>query len=91
MHGSDLGVCESQDYHWWWRSFFTSGSSAIYLFLYSVYYYFTRAKSAKFVAALSYVGYCVILSYTFFVLTGFVGFVSCFLFIRKIYASVKID
>jgi len=81
----------SEDYHWWWRSFFTSGSSAIYLFLYSVYYYFTRAKSAKFVAALSYVGYCVILSYTFFVLTGFVGFVSCFLFIRKIYASVKID
>jgi len=25
----------SEDYHWWWRSFFTSGSSAVYMFLYS--------------------------------------------------------
>merc|ERR1719263_389129 len=81
----------SEDYHWWWRAFFTAGSSSLYLFAYSVYYWATRAKTAKFVAGLSYIGYVVILSYIFFVLTGFVGFISCFWFVRKIYASVKID
>ena len=57
----------------------------------SVYYWATRAKTAKFVAGLSYLGYVFILSYVFFVLTGFIGFISCFWFVRKIYASVKID
>jgi len=81
----------SEDYHWWWRAFFTAGSSSVYLFVYSVYYWATRAKTAKFVAGLSYLGYVFILSYVFFVLTGFIGFISCFWFVRKIYASVKID
>ena len=25
----------SEDYHWWWRAFNTSGCSALYLFAYS--------------------------------------------------------
>merc|ERR1711871_1787948 len=28
-----------EDYHWWWRSFITAGSSALYLFLYSILYF----------------------------------------------------
>merc|ERR1712187_920126 len=28
----------SEDYNWWWRSFFSSASSAIYVFLYSILY-----------------------------------------------------
>jgi transmembrane 9 superfamily protein 2/4 len=32
----------SEDYHWWWRSFLTSGSSAFYLFLYAILYYVTK-------------------------------------------------
>jgi len=81
----------SEDYHWWWRAFFTAGSSSLYLFVYSVYYWATRTKTSNFVAGMAYIGYVVILSYIFFVLTGFVGFIACFWFVRKIYASVKID
>ena len=29
----------SEDYNWWWRSFLTSGSSAIYLFAYAIVYF----------------------------------------------------
>merc|ERR1712151_379586 len=32
----------SENYHWWWRSFFSSGSSGIYVFAYSILYFFTR-------------------------------------------------
>ena len=28
----------NEDYQWWWRSFLSSGSAAIYLFLYAVWY-----------------------------------------------------
>ena len=37
----------SEDYHWWWRSFLTSGSSAIYLFLYSILYFVTKLDVSK--------------------------------------------
>jgi transmembrane 9 superfamily protein 2/4 len=29
----------SEDYRWWWRSLLTSGSTALYVFLYSIAYF----------------------------------------------------
>eukprot|EP00667_Euglena_gracilis_P004952 EG_transcript_4981 len=82
----------SEDYHWWWRSFMTAGSSGLYLFLYSIFYFFTSSfKMKKFVSVLLFFGYMGIISYIFFVMTGTMGFLACFLFIRKIYSSIKVD
>ncbi|CAK7356852.1 unnamed protein product [Dovyalis caffra] len=81
----------SEDYHWWWRSYLTAGSSALYLFLYSIFYFFTKLEITKFVSGVLYFGYMIIISYAFFVLTGTIGFYACFWFVRKIYSSVKID
>lgn len=80
----------SEDYHWWWRSYCTSGTSALYLFLYSVYYY-TKLEITKFVPMMVYFGYMAIISYGFFCLTGTIGFYSCYWFVRKIYSAVKFD
>ncbi|KAF6174931.1 hypothetical protein GIB67_026419 [Kingdonia uniflora] len=81
----------SEDYHWWWRAYLTAGSSALYLFLYSIFYFFTKLEITKFVSGILYFGYMLIVSYAFFVLTGTIGFYACFWFVRKIYSSVKID
>merc|ERR1719263_2029010 len=34
----------NEDYHWWWRSFLSSGSAAIYLFLYAVWYFVSKLE-----------------------------------------------
>ncbi|KAH6790920.1 Endomembrane protein 70 protein family [Perilla frutescens var. frutescens] len=81
----------SEDYLWWWRSYLTSASSAIYLFLYAVFYFFTKLDITKPVSGALYFGYMLIASYAFFVLTGTIGFYACFWFTRLIYSSVKID
>lgn len=81
----------SEDYHWWWRAYLTSGSSALYLFLYAAFYFFTKLDITKVVSGILYFGYMVIISYSFFVLTGTIGFYACFWFVRTIYASVKFD
>ncbi|KMZ73403.1 Transmembrane 9 superfamily protein member [Zostera marina] len=81
----------SEDYRWWWRAYMTSGSCAVYLFLYSVFYFFTKLEITKMVSGILYFGYMLIASYAFFMLTGTIGFYACFLFIRLIYSSVKID
>lgn len=81
----------SEDYMWWWRSYLTSGSSALYLFLYTTFYFFTKLEITKPVSGVLYFGYMLLLSYGFFVVTGTIGFYACFLFTRLIYSSVKID
>lgn len=81
----------SEDYLWWWRSYLTSGSSALYLFLYAAFYFFTKLEITKPVSGMLYFGYMLIASYAFFVLTGTIGFYACFWFTRLIYSSVKID
>ncbi|XP_057767826.1 transmembrane 9 superfamily member 9-like [Salvia miltiorrhiza] len=81
----------SEDYLWWWRSYLTAGSSALYLFLYATFYFFTRLSITNAVSGALYFGYMLIASYAFFVLTGTIGFYACFCFTRLIYSSVKID
>jgi len=81
----------SEDYHWWWRSFFTAGSSAVYMFAYSIFYFYTKLEITKFVSTLLYFGYMWILSFSFFVLTGTIGFGACFVFTYHIYGAIKVD
>ena len=80
----------SEDYHWWWRSFFTSGSSALYLFLYSAFY-FSKLDITFTSSTLVYFGYMFVISLLFFLCTGVIGFLSCHWFVRKIYSSIKVD
>ncbi|RKO92027.1 hypothetical protein BDK51DRAFT_30227, partial [Blyttiomyces helicus] len=79
----------SEDYHWWWRAFLTSGASALYVFLYGIMYYLTRLHIDDAASTILYFGWTFIMSLIFFVLTGTIGFTACFLFVRKIYASIK--
>jgi transmembrane 9 superfamily protein 2/4 len=69
----------AEDYHWWWRSFLTSGCSGLYLFIYSIIYMLTKMVMTRGVSILLYVGYMAIASYSFAILTGTVGFfAACF-------------
>ena len=81
----------SEDYRWWWRSFLTSGSSALYLFAYSMFYFYSKLDITKIVPAMMYFGYQLIIALSFFCLTGTIGFYACRWFVRKIYGAVKID
>ncbi|CAM1303789.1 TM9SF4 (predicted), partial [Pycnogonum litorale] len=80
-----------EDYHWWWRSFFVSGGSAIYVFAYSVFYFKSKLQITEFIPTLLYFGYTGLMVLIFWLLTGTIGFFAAYWFIRKIYAAVKID
>jgi len=81
----------AEDYHWWWRAFLTSGSSACYLFAYSIFYFFTKLDITKFVSALMYFGYMSLATIVFFLLTGTIGFYACYIFVWKIFSAIKVD
>ena len=52
---------------------------------------FTKMVMTRGVSILLYVGYMLIASYSFFTLTGTVGFLACWFFVRAIYGAVKVE
>merc|ERR1712113_89016 len=81
----------SEDYNWWWRSFLSSGSSAAYVFLYAIMYFNSRLNIVKPVSVCLYFGYMFLASMCFFLLTGSIGTLSSFFFVKTIYGSIKVD
>lgn len=81
----------AEDYHWWWRSFLTSGCTAFYLFVYCCHYFATKLSIEDSASTFLYFGYTLIMVFLFFLMTGSIGFMACFWFIRKIYSVVKVD
>ena len=81
----------SEDYRWWWRAYLTAGSSGLYLFAYSLVYLATKMVVVRVISVVMYVCYMLIAAYTFFILTGTVGFAACFWFVRTIYGEVKVE
>lgn len=81
----------AEDYHWWWRSFLTSGFTAVYFFIYSIHYYVSKLELQGGASTFLYFGYMLIVVFLFFLLTGSIGFFACFWFVTKIYSVVKVD
>lgn len=79
-----------EDYHWWWRSLFTSGTTSIYVFAYSIVYY-SRLESTMPVTVMLYFGYMFLACLALFLITGTIGLASCLLFNHTIYSSIKVD
>ncbi|XP_063288071.1 transmembrane 9 superfamily member 2-like [Pelobates fuscus] len=81
----------AEDYHWWWRSFLTSGFTAFYLFVYAIHYFFSKLQITGTASTILYFGYTLIMVLIFFLFTGTIGFFSCYWFVKKIYSVVKVD
>ena len=79
-----------ENYHWWWRSFCTAGSTALYVFFYSIVY-FKQLEVNSVATYVLYFGYMGLVSLGLFMMTGFIGVVSSLWFNKTIFASIKID
>jgi len=82
-------LCD-ENYHWWWRSFITSGSTGLYVFLYS-FVFFKQLEANSFATYVLYFGYMGLSSLGLFLMTGFVGVTSCLLFNKVMFASIKTE
>lgn len=81
----------AEDHEWWWRSFLCGGSSGLYLFGYSLYYYFSRSDMNGFMQTAFFFGYMACVSYDVFLMLGTVAFHACLLFVRLLYGYIKCE
>ena len=81
-----------EDWQWWWKAFFASGSVALYVFLYSInYLVFDLQSLSGPVSAMLYLGYSLIMAFAIMLSTGTIGFLMSFYFVHYLFSSVKID
>lgn len=50
-------LLNAENYHWQWTSFFSAASTALYVFLYSIYYFYLKTKMSGFFQTSFYFGY----------------------------------
>ncbi|KAH8689392.1 putative multispanning membrane protein [Talaromyces proteolyticus] len=81
----------AENYHWWWRSFLTGGSSAFWIFAYCIWYYMFKLHITGVVSSLLFFSYSFLACAVYGLLTGTVGFLTAYAFIRRIYSATKID
>ncbi len=81
----------AEDHQWWWRSFFNGASVGLYLFLYSVWFFFSQMQLVGFLPVMIYATYMSMISIALALFSGAVGVLSCFWFIKTIYGAIKVD
>ena len=81
----------SENYNWWWQSFFVGGGSAVWVFAYSVWYYMFKLHITGVVSGLLFFCYSFMACCVYGLLAGTVGFLSAYAFMRRIYGYVYLD
>ncbi|KVH93509.1 Nonaspanin (TM9SF) [Cynara cardunculus var. scolymus] len=84
-------LLNAENYHWQWTSFFSAASTAIYVYLYSIYYYYVKTKMSGFFQTSFYFGYTAMFCLGLGILCGAVGYLGSNLFVRRIYRNIKCD
>ncbi|XP_076906776.1 transmembrane 9 superfamily member 1-like [Bidens hawaiensis] len=84
-------LLNAENYHWQWTSFLSAASTAIYVYLYSIYYYSEKTKMSGFFQTSFYFGYTAMFCIGLGILCGAVGYLGSNLFVRRIYRNIKCD
>ncbi|KAF3337719.1 transmembrane 9 superfamily member 3-like protein [Carex littledalei] len=84
-------LLNAENYHWQWTSFFSAASTAVYVYLYSIYYYHVKTKMSGFFQTSFYFGYTLMFCLGLGTLCGAVGYLGSTLFVRRIYRNIKCD
>ncbi|KAI9892695.1 MAG: hypothetical protein M1814_001115 [Vezdaea aestivalis] len=80
-----------ENYNWWWQSFLVGGGSAVWVFLYCIFYYFTKLHISGFISSMLFFSYSFLACAVYGLLTGTVGFLTAYAFVRRIYGAIKAD
>jgi transmembrane 9 superfamily member 2/4 len=81
----------AENYHWWWQSFFVGGASSVWIFLYCAWYYAVKLNIQGFISGVLFFSYSLLACAVYGLLTGTVGFLTAYAFVRRIYGYVVRD
>ncbi|EFC35222.1 syntaxin SYP111, partial [Naegleria gruberi] len=80
-----------ENHNWWWRSIKFGGTSSIFVFGYSLYYYIMESGMSGTLQTTFFVGYNLVIAFAVFLMMSTVGFLSSLTFVKNIYSSIKCE
>jgi len=84
-------LLNSEDYRWQWTGFLSGASTAVYVYLYCIYYFFAKTHMHGMLQTVYYFGYMFLMSLGLAILCGSLGFAGSAIFVKRIYSNVKFD
>lgn len=84
-------LLNSEDYRWRWSAFLSGASVGYYMYLYSIYYFLFKSKMYGLFQTVFYFGYTAVFSVSLGIMCGTIGYLAANCFVKKIYATIKID
>jgi transmembrane 9 superfamily protein 3 len=84
-------LVNNEDWRWWWTAFLSGASTSLYVFLYSMYYFFTKTHMHGFLQTAFYFGYTGLFCIALAMVCGTVGVIGSKWFVTRIYRNIKID
>jgi len=84
-------LLNAEDYRWHWTAFLSGGSTAVYVYLYAIYYFFSKTRMSGFLQTGYYFGYMFVLCLGLFLLCGTIGYIGTSVFVRRIYRNIHVD
>ncbi|POM65772.1 M96 mating-specific protein family [Phytophthora palmivora] len=83
-------LLNAENYRWHWTSFAAAGSTALYVFIYAIYFYFFKTNMSGFLQTCFYFGYMGLFCFAFFIMCGTVGYLGSSIFTKRIYRNIKL-
>jgi transmembrane 9 superfamily member 2/4 len=84
-----FSLLRAENHRWWWYAFCTSGSVAVFTFLYSISWFEKLEAPGLIATHLLYFGYMFLISFAAFLVFGSVGALSSLWFVRKIFYAME--
>jgi transmembrane 9 superfamily protein 3 len=84
-------LLNAEDYRWQWTSFYSGSSTAIYVYLYAIYYFFKRTHMSGFLQVTIYFSYMALMCFGVALITGAAGFLGARMFVHRIFRAIHVD
>ena len=81
----------AEDHRWWWHAFATGAASAPWVYAYLVYSYFATLHITGFLSSMLFFAYAALATALYALLTGALGFLAAYAFVKRIFGAVKVD
>jgi len=81
----------AENWQWQWTAFGSGASTAVYVFLYGIYYFAMKTQMHGFLQSSYYFGYMTLISLNLGILCGTLGHGAASRLVNAIFANVKVD
>jgi len=84
-------LLNAEDYRWQWQSFMCCGATSVYVFIYTIHYFYNSTQMSGFLQTVYYFGtsltFCICLG----LFSGSLGFAGASKFVFLIYSNIKAE